>query len=201
MNGTRFALEVRPSIPERLQRLPELANDLLYSWDSSVRSLFLRLDPELWESCGHNPKVFLRRVSQQKLELATEDPIYIQDYNRVLTSYDAYHSIWKEESLSKIRSLLNPKKDLVMKAFRYIPADLVFSPAITARPPVTSAFRSSPWACSIDTAIFTRPLTATATSSRTTSAPILKTCPSVRSSTPTAMKFMFMFHSSTGRSN
>ena len=113
MNGTRFALEVRPTIPERLKRLPELANDLLYTWDSTVRSLFLRLDPELWESCGHNPKVFLRRVSQQKLEIATEDPIYVQDYNRVLTSYDAYHSIWNEESLTKIRPLLNPKKDLV----------------------------------------------------------------------------------------
>ena len=73
MIGTRFTLEIQPTIPERLKRLEELANDLLYSWDRQVRSLFFRLDRELWEACGHNPKVFLRRVSQEKLEQALED--------------------------------------------------------------------------------------------------------------------------------
>jgi len=47
MSGTRFALEVQPRIPQELVRLEELANDLLYSWDRSVRSLFFRLDPPL----------------------------------------------------------------------------------------------------------------------------------------------------------
>ena len=70
MTGTRFSLEVRPVIPGRLGRLEELANDLLYSWDSPVRGLFVRLDPELWERCGHNPKVFLRRISEHILETA-----------------------------------------------------------------------------------------------------------------------------------
>ena len=53
MTGTRFSLEVQPSIPERIKRLEELANDLLYSWDSQVRQLFVRLDQDLWERCGH----------------------------------------------------------------------------------------------------------------------------------------------------
>ena len=92
MTGTRFLLEVRPVIPERLQRLEELANDLLYSWDSQVRSLFVRLDPELWNRCGHNPKVFLRRVSQQNLEAAVADDVYTQDYDRILAAYDSYLS-------------------------------------------------------------------------------------------------------------
>ena len=64
MPGTRFTLEVQPQLPPRLERLRELANDLVYSWDRQVRSLFWRLDPELWDRCGHNPKVFLRRVAQ-----------------------------------------------------------------------------------------------------------------------------------------
>ena len=68
MSGTRFALEVQPRIPENLKGLEELSNDLLYSWERPVRSLFFRLDPALWESCGHNPKVFLRRISQQRLD-------------------------------------------------------------------------------------------------------------------------------------
>jgi len=110
MTGTRFTLEVRPVIPARLKRLEELANDLLYSWDSQVRSLFLRLDPELWNACGHNPKVFLRRVSQHNLELAEKDRVYFQDYNRVLSVYDTYLG---EKIKTDVEQFLDPEQDLV----------------------------------------------------------------------------------------
>ena len=55
MTPTRYSLEVQPVVPEKLKRLTELANDLLYSWDREVRGLFFRLDRALWETCGHSP--------------------------------------------------------------------------------------------------------------------------------------------------
>ena len=110
MTGTRYILEVQPVIPPRLARLSELANDLLYSWDRQVRGLFFRLDRDLWEACRHNPRVFLRRVSQQRLEEAAEDRVYMEDYNRVLSSYDTYH---QTSARSSITHLLDPKEDLV----------------------------------------------------------------------------------------
>lgn len=110
MPGTRFSLEVQPRIPEKLQRLVELSNDLLYSWERSVRALFFRLDPALWDSCGHNPKVFLRRIAQQRLDEAADDRIYIDAYNRALSAYDSYVA---ESQRKSIDSYLNPKKDLV----------------------------------------------------------------------------------------
>jgi len=110
MNGTRYVLEVQPTLPAPLARLAELANDLLYSWDRSVRNLFYRLDPWLWESCGHNPKVFLRRVAQQRLEDAAEDRIYMEDYNRVLSAYDNYR---QAPAKTAFRDLLDPQKDLI----------------------------------------------------------------------------------------
>jgi len=113
MSGTHYSLEIQPVVPNELQRLHELSNDLLYSWDSKVRGLFHRLDPDLWEDCTHNPKVFLRRVAQKKLEAAVEDSVYMQDYNRVLTSYDAYHQNQLRERRAKIHPLLHPEKDLV----------------------------------------------------------------------------------------
>ncbi len=110
MAGRRFSLEVRPRIPERLARLEELANDLFYSWDRSVRGLFFRLDRELWHACGHNPKLFLRRVSQQRLEEAASDRLYLEEYHRVLSAYDTYHS---ERPRTGIEGLLDPERDLV----------------------------------------------------------------------------------------
>jgi starch phosphorylase len=110
MTGTRFPLEVQPTIPEALARLTELANNLLYSWDRSVRRLFVRLDRELWESCGHSPKVFLRRVSQQRLEEASRDRLYMEDYARVLSVYDSYQ---RERMRDTVSEHLHPEKDLV----------------------------------------------------------------------------------------
>ncbi len=110
MPGTRFCLEVYPQLPEALERLRELANDLMYSWDRRIRGLFYQLDPELWESCGHNPKVFLRRVSQARLEQATREPIFMEEYHRVLSGFDSYHS---EVAHSEVHEYLQTDRDLV----------------------------------------------------------------------------------------
>ncbi|MDQ2946521.1 MAG: DUF3417 domain-containing protein, partial [Acidobacteriota bacterium] len=50
---------VRPALPGALSRLPELANNLLWSWDHTIRSLFRRLEPVLWKESNHNPVLLL----------------------------------------------------------------------------------------------------------------------------------------------
>ena len=110
MEGTRFTLEVRPILPEPLIRLGELAENLLYSWDRGVRGLFFRLDRRLWESCGHNPKLFLRRVDQLILDAAAQDRVYMEDFTRVLTTYDNY---LQGKARPNVTNLLDQDKDLV----------------------------------------------------------------------------------------
>jgi len=110
MTGTCYSIEVQPTLPARLQRLEELANDLLYSWDRRVRGLFVRLDPALWEACGHNPKAFLRRVSQERLDKAAEDRIFVEDFNRALSAYDTYHH---EDMRPDVTPHLRPGTDLI----------------------------------------------------------------------------------------
>jgi len=109
MAGKTFSIEIQPRIPSQLARLEELANDLLYSWDRSVRALFHRLDEELWQTSGHSPKVFLRRISQERLEEAVQDQVFMEDFNRVLSVYDTYK---KPSRKSEIKSL-DPETDLV----------------------------------------------------------------------------------------
>src|SRR3990172_12307069 len=90
MSGTRFSVEVRPRIPERLERLRELAGDLFYSWDREARGVFWCIDSDLWQTCHHNPTLFLRRVAQDKLEDAARDRVFREAFNRVLSAYDTY---------------------------------------------------------------------------------------------------------------
>ena len=89
--STSYILEVRPRIPARLARLEELANNLWYSWDLPTRDLFFHIHRDLWDEVGQNPKAFLHSVDEQRLIDASEDPIFLVSYNRVLAVYDSYH--------------------------------------------------------------------------------------------------------------
>lgn len=81
---------VRPAVPASLARLPELAYNLFWSWDHTLRSLFRRLDPVLWKAVNHNPILLLGRVSQATLAKAGADPRYLALYRRACEHYDTY---------------------------------------------------------------------------------------------------------------
>ena len=81
---------VRPAIPPPLSRMSELAYNILWSWESSIRALFRRLDPALWKESGYNPVAMLGRVPQETLERAAADPRYLGHYAQACQRYDAH---------------------------------------------------------------------------------------------------------------
>ena len=110
MTNKLFKIEFQPKVPTGLEKLEELANDLYYSWNAEARLLFRRLDKSLWDKCNHNPKLFLRRVAQQKLDEAVSDNNYMDDYSRVLSSYRAYKNVAIHDFFA---SQLDAEKDLI----------------------------------------------------------------------------------------
>ncbi len=80
---------VRPALPPQLERLTELAYNILWSWEPVIRSLFRRLDPVLWQECGYNPVLMLGRVSQSALQRAAGDPRYMALYRNACETYDS----------------------------------------------------------------------------------------------------------------
>lgn len=81
---------VRPALPDSLARMSELAHNLLWTWDHNLRTLFRRLDPNLWKACGNNPVLMLGRVPQATLERAAADPRFLSLYRRACERYDSY---------------------------------------------------------------------------------------------------------------
>ena len=81
---------VRPALPPALSRLQEIAYNLVWSWDHSMRAVFRRLDPALWKSCNHNPVLMLGRLPQAILEKAAADARYLAVYKRACERFDAY---------------------------------------------------------------------------------------------------------------
>jgi len=85
-----FSLQVTPTLPKELSRLPELADNFLFSWLPSTGQLFRKLDGRLWRQVEGNPKLFLKCVAQSFLERAASDEVFLAEYRNVLAEFDAY---------------------------------------------------------------------------------------------------------------
>ena len=78
-----------PAIPERLHRLPELASDLWWTWNTPAREVFRRLDYPLWRQTAHNPVLMLRLVSPELVALASKDERFLGVYDAAVDALDA----------------------------------------------------------------------------------------------------------------
>lgn len=78
------------SLPQKIDRLRELAYNLWWSWHEEALELFARIDPLLWAQLGHNPVAFLRRVDEDKLASVATDVTYLASYRKVFRAFDAY---------------------------------------------------------------------------------------------------------------
>lgn len=81
---------VVPALPERLERLRDIAYNLRWAWDHDAIALFLRLDQELWETSGHNPVAMLGMVAQERLDILLDDEGFLTHLDRVAASLNQY---------------------------------------------------------------------------------------------------------------
>ena len=83
-------ITVNPQLPKNINRLQEIANNLWWSWNSEYLKLFKSIDNDLWETVDKNPIKFLKRVSQERIEKASNDDKFVKEYNKVVKNYDDY---------------------------------------------------------------------------------------------------------------
>ncbi|HUL75744.1 MAG TPA: alpha-glucan family phosphorylase [Vicinamibacteria bacterium] len=84
------AFRVVPALPERLAGLREIAYNLRWSWDDDLRTVFSRLDRDLWDRTYQNPVLLLGSVSQERLEALAGDDSYLALYDRALERLRSY---------------------------------------------------------------------------------------------------------------
>ncbi len=77
-------------LPERIERLNDLAYNLWWSWNPDAVAVFQKINPVLWDTVSHNPVAFLQQVSRPLLNQAANDHQYLERYDQVIASFDAY---------------------------------------------------------------------------------------------------------------
>jgi starch phosphorylase len=79
---------LREKLPERLERLEDLAYNYWWSWHRSARDLWKAVDRTLWTTTRHNPVRILQEVPEERLERLARDPAFRREYDAVLMEMD-----------------------------------------------------------------------------------------------------------------
>ena len=86
-----------PPLPERINRLGQLAVDIWWSWNADGRNVFRRLDYALWRETAHNPVRMLWLVARERLEAAARNPVFLQEYDSAVAGLEfarTAHNTW-----------------------------------------------------------------------------------------------------------
>jgi len=81
---------VVPQLPERINKLAEVSNNLWWSWNSEFLRLFKMMDLDLWEKSEKNPVKFLKMISQEKIEGLVHNEEFLKEYDKVVENFDNY---------------------------------------------------------------------------------------------------------------
>ena len=66
-------LYIASQLPEALQPLEELAENLWWSWNPTAIELMKAIDPSAWESKNYNPVAILDELSLEQMEQLMAD--------------------------------------------------------------------------------------------------------------------------------
>ena len=83
-------ITVNPQLPKRINKLSEIANNLWWSWNTEFLKLFKEIDSDLWEKSLKNPTKFLKHVSQERLEMAENNPAFLKAYSKNVENFENY---------------------------------------------------------------------------------------------------------------
>jgi starch phosphorylase len=81
---------VIPRLPPNLERLRDIAYNLWWSWAPVGQDLFIRLDPDLWETVHGNPIELLARVDQDRLNEASTDDAFTSHLEAAWQTFQRY---------------------------------------------------------------------------------------------------------------
>ncbi|MBM4169184.1 MAG: glycosyltransferase family 1 protein [Ignavibacteria bacterium] len=85
-----FTFKVDPALPPELERLREIAYNLVWVWDVELIALFMRLDLDLWEETRHNPVRMLGMIKQERLNTLARDDAFLAQLERAWERFKDY---------------------------------------------------------------------------------------------------------------
>ncbi|MCJ7594640.1 MAG: alpha-glucan family phosphorylase [Desulfobacterales bacterium] len=83
-------LDVKPKIPQPIESIRSLSENLWFVWNYEGEGLFRQMDSDLWEDTRENPVEFLGRLKQSELQSLAVDEGFCAHLERVKQQFDRY---------------------------------------------------------------------------------------------------------------
>ncbi len=83
-------LLVQSKIPAGLEALDELAHNLWWSWNHDAMQLFADINPEEWDTSGHNPIALLDRIGYERYQELLADQAFRKRLDGIMEVFRAY---------------------------------------------------------------------------------------------------------------
>ncbi|TDF98623.1 alpha-glucan family phosphorylase [Paenibacillus piri] len=92
-------------LPKTIERLPELAYNLWFSWNDDAKELFAMISRELWDQFLHNPVRLLAETHPDVWEPLSKDTAFLKQYGKVFRQWDEYShaDTWFEKTFPEHR--------------------------------------------------------------------------------------------------
>ncbi len=81
---------VRPVLPGPLAALGDLAGNLRWSWHPPTQDVFQEVDPDVWDSVGHDPVRLLGAVGRSRLDELAADTEFLGRLETARADLEAY---------------------------------------------------------------------------------------------------------------
>jgi glycogen phosphorylase len=89
-------ITVKSNLPESLNRLEEIAQNIWWVWNSDAKNMFRKIDREAWIEAGSNPVQLLNILSYEKLVEMGNDTEFVKKLDSIYADFKAYMSVPKD---------------------------------------------------------------------------------------------------------
>lgn len=93
---------VRSKLPEGLEKLHEISENIWWTWDDDAQELFEIIDPQVWRASDYNPSILFEQVPFKRLKTLSKDNKYIGQLENVYSHFKTYMEGQKELKAPKI---------------------------------------------------------------------------------------------------
>ncbi|MFZ4724059.1 MAG: alpha-glucan family phosphorylase [Paludibacter sp.] len=95
-------INVKSHLPESLNKLEEIAQNLWWVWDSNAKNLFRQIDKEAWIEASSNPVLLLNILNYEKLVSMGNDVEFIKKVDAVYADFKNYMNVAKSEKTPSV---------------------------------------------------------------------------------------------------
>lgn len=81
---------VKLGVPQKLEKLEELANNLWWVWNHDAKMLFKEINPKIWSETANSPLATFEKISYERFQELENDENYIKKLDTVYKDFRQY---------------------------------------------------------------------------------------------------------------